>query len=106
MAGDRWLLAYRYPDLGAAEEPYTQCRDLVFRLDIEASSYRLQVDGQVHVVVVADTRPPPRIRRMFKGACQDGERQNLPEDLADLLFERRATQKIPGAFWERRTFTE
>jgi hypothetical protein len=98
-----WLLAFRYSDMETAGPDYDACRDLVFGLDIDASAYRIQVGGVVHVVVLGEQALLPPVREMFERACTGGRSVELPADIASALFKRRRTGKIPGAFWERRS---
>lgn len=103
MEGEKWLLAFHYPDMATAGKAYEVCRDLVFGLDIDASAYRIQLNGIAHVVVIGEGPLLPAVRKIFERACTRGTAAELPEDIASVLFERRTAGKIPGAFWERRS---
>ncbi len=103
MEENTWLLAFRYRDMETAGEAYEVCRDLVFGLDIDASAYRIQLNAVAHVVIVGEGPLLPPVRDMFERACAHGEAADLPDDIANVLFERRTVGKIPGAFWERRS---
>ena len=50
--GPSWVMACRYPDMDSAGVAYSGARDVVFDNDIDASVYRLQLDGVPHVIVV------------------------------------------------------
>ncbi len=99
----KWLLAFRYPNMEIAGEAYELCRDLVFGLDIDASAYRMQLNGVVHVVIIGDGELLLPVREMFERSCKRGTATDLPEDVATALHERRREGKIPGSFWERRS---
>lgn len=98
-----WLLAYRYTDMEVAGEAYQRARDIVFSEDIDASAYRVQINGIPHVVVLGDGPPSPELRRRFETACEGGETVELPADVHAELVRRRLEGRIPGAFWERRS---
>lgn len=68
-----WLLAYRYPHMGTAGEAYQRARDIVFSEDIDASTFRVKLNGIPHVVVLGDGPMPPDLRRRFGIACEGGE---------------------------------
>lgn len=103
MEEGKWLLVFRYADMRRAGDAYKVCRDLVFGIDIDASAYRIQLNTVPHVVVIGDGELSPALRQMVERACVYGTEAELPEDIANVLFERRTVGKIPGAFWERRS---
>jgi len=98
-----WLLVYRYPDMQSAGEPFTRARDIVFGEDIDASAYRVQINGVPHVVVLGEGTLAADLRRRFEIACTGGVAVDLPADVRAQLLTRRREGRIPGAFWERRS---
>jgi hypothetical protein len=97
-----WLLAYCYPDMQTAGEAFERARDIVFSEDIDASAYRVQLNGVPHVVVLGEAPLLPELRRRFEVACAGGEPVELPTDARAVLVRRRLEGRIRGAFWERR----
>lgn len=96
-----WLLAFRYPDMESAGEAYSRAREIVFSEDIDASTYRVQINGLPHVVALGEGPLRPRLRRRFEVACTSGVAVELPADAQAALVRRRLEGRIPGAFWER-----
>jgi hypothetical protein len=56
-----------------------------------------------HVVVLGEGELHEPTREMFEKACHHGQPVELPNEIAEALFERRRASKIPGVFWERRS---
>ncbi len=95
-----WVMAYRFDGKETAGIGYNQARDVVFGTNIDASVYRVQIKGVWHVVVLGDGQLAEQQRLTFEQACAQGATAELPVEVRTFLEERRASGKLPGAFWE------
>lgn len=98
-----WSLSFRYFDWAAAGQAYEQSRDLIFGLDIDASAYRILLDGQAHVVMVGIGLPPASLVERLQAVCREGENAPLPDEVVITLALRHQQFAVkPGTRFERR----
>ena len=56
-------IAYRFADFDAAGRAYEQSRDLIFAAYLNASTYRVVLNGITHVVVIGEDVPFPTLQQ-------------------------------------------
>src|SRR5438874_13832989 len=96
----KWLRSFQFMDMRSAGQAYQRARDIVFRSEIDASVYRIQIRGVPHVISMGDGLLTEELRKEFEGACVGGKAVDIPADVARTLLERRAANRLPGSFWE------
>jgi len=98
-----WSLSFQFLDWTAASQAYEQSRDLIFGLDIDASAYRILLNGQAHVVIVGIGRPPASLVEDLQAVCREGEDSPLPDEVVVTLALRHQQFAVkPGTRFERR----
>lgn len=100
-----WLLVRRYPDESTALAVYDGVYGLLFTEDLDASVFRLSLNGLFHVAMIGEqplaSDDEHAVNAIFATA---GEPAELPAIAIDELRERRRAFKATGAgFFERRT---
>lgn len=104
-ASDRPILsvAYRFVDFDEAGKAYERARDLIFGADLNASAYRVQINGVTHVVIVGEDVPYPRLQGALPEICQKGDLTDVPDGIVLALALRRAQFDGPDVKFERRS---
>ncbi len=101
--GTFWSLSFTFNDWELAGKAYEQSRDLIFGLDMDASAYRILLNGRAYVVNVGAGVPEQALVGKLKVICQKGEESPLADEVALTLAVRheqfRATN---GTRYERR----
>lgn len=103
-----WLLAFHFPDGAAAEKAYVASTNVLRQPNpLDASVYRLQLNGQWVVATIGAGSLEPEYRASFQRAGRTGIPVGLPDAVADSLLERslRTWLQKPG-FIERRGINE
>jgi hypothetical protein len=96
-------VAYRFTDFDEAGKAYERARDLIFGADLNASAYRVQINGITHVVIVGEDVPYPRLQGALPEICQKGELTDVPDEVVLALAFRRAQFDGPDVKFERRS---
>lgn len=96
-------IAFRFDSAGDAGKAYEATRDLVFGDDLEASVYRVCLNGIWHMVVVGEAVPLPRLQTTLPSICERGESTTLPDEVVLTLALRRAQFDGPDVKFERRS---
>lgn len=95
-------IAFRFADFDAAGRAYERARDLIFGDDLNASAYRVVINGVTHVIVVGEDVPSPRLQRALPEICHAGELTDVPDEIVLVLAIRRAQFDGPDVKFERR----
>lgn len=95
-------IAYRFADFDAAGRAYEQSRDLIFAADLNASTYRVVLNGITHVVVIGEDVPFPTLQQALPEICEEGELADVPDEIVLTLALRRAQVSGPHVQFERR----
>lgn len=89
---ESWTFGYHFASKGRSGKVYEALRDLIFGpLDfLDASVYRLIINGNWHVIVVG-VGPPPHesATNLLQAACVWGSYVDVPEEVAAALLARR-----------------
>jgi hypothetical protein len=96
-------IAFRFADFDEAGRAYERARDLIFGADLNASAYRVVLNGVAHVVVVGEDVPYPRLQQALPEICQKGELIDVPDEVVLALALRRAQFDGPDVKFERRS---
>ena len=104
-ASDRPILsiAFRFADFNEAGKAYEGARDLIFGADLNASAYRVQINGVTHVVIVGEDVPYPRLQCALPEICQKGELTDVPDRVVLTLSLRPSQFDGPYLKFERRS---
>ena len=99
-----WLLVRSYADPNASIRAYETTRDLLFTLDLEASTFRFLFQETWHVGVLGDEPLTPTGREQVDGALDTG---GSPAELLafveqELRRRRRGFKRTGYRFFERR----
>lgn len=97
-----WMRAWRYDSFELAGEVWRGIRDYIFKGNVDASVYRVLLDGVPHVAVIGEGQLTNRFIRAMEVESRGGKVVDLPDEVFDQLFHRRMSGSIPGVFWERR----
>lgn len=100
-----YIISARYPDLHSSAQPYHEAQELIRNEELALSAYRLQLrrieplpDGLF--VTILGEEPPVEYDQQFRRILSTGQTVELPQELQDVLLERRA------AMSERATWVE
>ncbi len=92
--------AARFASEADAGQPYFKAQDVIFRDPAnDLSAYRLQLDQIWHVCVLGEQPPRPLDRRLRR-ILAAGEAVTLPEQVLQMLLERRARAIQTGPWAE------
>ena len=97
-----WVLSFAFDSFDAAGPVYERARDLVFTHDVDASVYRIVLNGRTHVVALGFVPLPSKIEREIENILSAGDDAMLPEDVLLALSIRHAELRSPGMKYERR----
>lgn len=98
-----WSLSFHFDDWDQAGGAYEKSRDLIFGLDLDASAYRILLNGRAHVVIVGLGLPDDSLLRQLQETCRLGEDGPLPEAIVITLALRHEQFAVaPGTRVERR----
>jgi hypothetical protein len=97
-----WVKAYRYTDMQTAGIAYSVVRDIIFENDVDASVYRVQLNGMPHVILISEETFPAALEGEVGEVFEDGLPTDMPPEISAVLLDRRRELKMPGVFWERR----
>jgi hypothetical protein len=99
-----WSLSFRFEDWDRAGRAYERSRDLIFGLDLDASAYRILLNGRAYVVVVGIGLPAASLPGQLHDACRDGEDSSLPDEvIITLALRHEQFAGAPGTRFERRS---
>ncbi len=96
-------VTFRFADLDEAGRAYERARDLIFGADLNASAYRVVLNGVTHVVIVGEDVPYPRLQQALPEICEKGELADVPDEVVLMLAFRRAQFDGPDVKFERRS---
>lgn len=96
-------IAFHFASRSDAATAYERARDLIFGNDFNASAYRVLLNGQWHVVVICEGRPPAGLEMALPEICARGEMTVIPDEMVLTLALRRASFSGPDVKFERRT---
>lgn len=94
-------LASRFLGEVPAGRAYRRIRDMIYGSEQALSVFRIQLRTVYHVAVVGDPPPEPFERRLRR-VLAAGLPVELPADILDVLYERRAVAQQEGSWVERR----
>jgi hypothetical protein len=98
-----WSLSFRFLDWNAAGTGYERCRDLIFGRDIDASAYRILLNGEGYVVIVGAGVPEKSLIQELHELCQSGESSDIPDEvMLTLAMRHEQFRSVPGTKCERR----
>ena len=81
---------------------YAVVRDVIFQNEIDASVYRINLNGIPHVILIGEQELPKPVAREISDIFDDGQPTTVPPEVTGVLVDRRRELKIPGVVWERR----
>jgi hypothetical protein len=96
-------IAFRFADFDEAGRAYETARDLIFGADLNASAYRVVLNGVTHIVIVGEDVPYPRLQGALPEICEKGELADVPDEVVLTLALRRAQFDGPDVKFERRS---
>jgi hypothetical protein len=96
-------IAFRFADFEEAGWAYERTRDLIFGDDLNASAYRVVLNGVTHMVIVGEDVLYPRLQQALPEICQNGELADVPDEVVLVLAVRRAQFAGPDVKFERRS---
>ncbi|MCC7106246.1 MAG: hypothetical protein IT307_13975 [Chloroflexi bacterium] len=79
---------------------YTQARRAIFEATCDLSAYRLQFDQVWHVALLGE-RPSDELEHRLRLILAAGEPATLPQEIVQLLLQRRVEAKQLGPWVER-----
>ncbi len=97
-----WVLSFAFDSFEEGGAIYERARDLVFSHDVDASVYRVVLNGRTHVVVLGFLRMPPPAEEEMQRILEAGTDSILPEEVLLALSIRHAEVRAPGIKYERR----
>lgn len=98
-----WSLSFSFADWTLAGRAYEQSRDLIFGDDLDASAYRILLNGKGYVVIVGSGLPHEHNVERLNGICQSGESTDVPDEVVLTLAIRHEQFRTPnGTKFERR----
>ena len=92
--------AAKFPSERAAGAAYFKIQKLIDSPDADLSAYRVQLRGVWHVAVVGDA-PGDGLAEKLEKAFASGEPVDLPGEVLDFMWSRRAEQIQHGPWVER-----
>lgn len=99
-----WAEVRRYAGADEALVTYEAARDLILQDELEASAFRVTVDGVSFVTVLGEQPPPTQSLAKMRELLAQGSEAELPPPVLDELRRRRQAFRTTGAeFMERRT---
>lgn len=99
-----WAEVRRYGSANAALVAYEAARDLILEDELEASAFRVTVDGVSFVTVLGERTPPAEsLVKICELLAQGSDAQLPPPVLDELRRRRRAFRRTGAEFLERRT---
>ncbi|MEX2246931.1 MAG: hypothetical protein WEC75_09605 [Dehalococcoidia bacterium] len=98
-----WSCTHRFVSWEDAGNAYEACRDIVFATEMDGSAYRILVNDQGHVVVVAFGLPEPSLVHRLTDACSKGESVIIPDEVIFTLALRHEEMRVPGSNIEHRS---
>lgn len=96
-------IAFRFADFVDAGKAYEAARDLIFGEELNASVYRVVLNGVTHVVVIGEDVMYPRLQRALPAIREEGELTDVPDGVVLALALRRAQVSGPDVKFERRS---
>lgn len=97
-----WVLSFAFPTFDDAGPIYERARDLVFAHDVDASVYRIMLNGRAHVVALGFVRLPSHLETQLQHILSAGEDSILPEEILLALTIRHAEVQGIAMKYERR----
>jgi hypothetical protein len=97
-----WVLSFAFKTFESAGPVYERARDFIFARDVDASVYRIVLEGHTHVVALGFIRMQPGLERQLEEILSAGEDAMLPEEVLLALSIRHAEVRAPGMKYERR----
>ncbi len=97
-----WSASYRFASVAAARRAYEVVRDYIFGEDVDASVYRVMLNGASHVVAISEAEPSAEAYERIRQACRGGGSTVIPDEIVLVLAMRRAEMKTKGERVERR----
>jgi hypothetical protein len=97
-----WVLSFAFDSFARAGPIYERARDLVFANDVDASVYRIVLNGLTYVVALGFVELPPAVGHEIERILSQGEDAVLPEEVLLALALRHAEMRAPGMKYERR----
>ena len=101
--GESYYQAARFTGERPAGRAYQRAQQLIYDNPCELSAFRLELNRIWHVAVVGET-PTTELDRRLRLALAGGKVVQLPGDILQLLFERRA-QITPHTPWMEGHYT-
>ena len=99
-----WAEVRRYTSADDALVAYEAARDRILEDELEASAFRVTVDGVSFVTVLGEQPPPTDSLAKMRELLAQGSEAELPPPVLDELQRRRgAFQRTGAEFMERRT---
>lgn len=105
QARNSYHRAARYPHEDASEAPYDTLRQLIFDEPCNLSAYRLRVGEALewHVAVLGE-HPLDELQRRIEDVLATGEPVTLPQEILNVLIQRRRTHSGKGKWVEHHHF--
>lgn len=98
-----WSLSFFFADWNLAGRAYELSRDLIFGDGIDASTYRLLLNGKSYVVIVGSGLPDEDHVNRFSTICQHGESTDVPDEVVlTLAIRHEQFRPSGGVRFERR----
>ncbi len=91
-----WQIARRYDNPDDALAAYRRARDLLFSQDLDATTFRILLEGQPYVALIGEAPLTEAATTAMEEAFGTGEPAELPSDVVDQLGARRAQVVRPG----------
>lgn len=105
LASPAFLEARRYASEESSGYAYFQVQETLFKWPepTDLSVYRVRVSPTFdwHVVVVGEATPAKRLRGKIISALSSGVSVQIPDDLIEILLERREQGKLLGGWSEK-----
>ncbi len=89
------VLAFRFPDNGAAADAYFAARDVILMRALETSVYRLARGHMTYLVLVGRDALSPQLQNTLRDKADGSEAFQLPSDIEQDLVRRRLAERIP-----------
>jgi hypothetical protein len=91
-----WVLVFAFETFDRAGLAYEACRDLIFGQELDASVYRIVLNGRTHVVVLGFVPLPEQTMEALQRQLSQGCGSSLPREVLLILAARHAEVRAPG----------
>lgn len=99
-----WVLAFEFESWEIAGGVYEQARDVIFREDVDASVYRILLNGRPHVVALGLVATKLAVQSELEALLGSfGRDSQLPEEVLLTLILRRAEVSGSDVRFEHRS---